>query len=151
VADVPTIQITDWEGQYPEWTVMPYPKVGEENSVVRIGVVDVETARTRWMERGAGGEHYVPRIYWTSDPNTLAVVTLNRPQNHLQLFFFDVRDGSRRLVMEERSEAWIDVSWTSSPASTTTSTSPPTFVSSSGSATGTATTTCTGTATTASC
>ena len=109
VADVPTIQITDWEGQYPEWTVMPFPKVGQENAEVRIGVVDVESGETRWMDTGITGEHYVPRIYWTSDPNTLAVVTLNRLQNHLQLFFFDVRSGERRLVMEERSEGWIDV------------------------------------------
>jgi len=109
VADVPTIQITDWEGQYPAWTVMPFPKVGQDNSEVRIGVVDVESGETRWLDPGITGEHYVPRIYWTSDPNTLAVVTLNRLQNHLQLFFFDVRSGERRLVMEERSDAWIDV------------------------------------------
>jgi dipeptidyl-peptidase-4 len=109
VADTPTIQITDWSGQYPEWTVMPYPKVGQPNSEVLIGVVDVATGETRWMDVGIAEEHYIPRIYWTSDPNTLAVVTLNRPQNHLQLHFFDVRSGERRLVMEERSEAWIDV------------------------------------------
>jgi dipeptidyl-peptidase-4 len=109
VANTPTIQITDYSGQYPEWTVMPYPKVGQPNSVVRIGVVDVASAETRWLDVGIADEHYIPRIYWTSDPNTLAVVTLNRPQNHLQLHFFDVRSGQRRLVMEERSEAWIDV------------------------------------------
>jgi dipeptidyl-peptidase-4 len=109
VADVPTIQITDWEGQYPRWTVMPFPKVGQPNSEVRIGVVDVASGETRWMDPGVEGEYYVPRIYWTSDPNTLAVATLNRLQNHLQLFFFDVRTGERRLVMEERSPAWIDV------------------------------------------
>ena len=109
VADVPTIQITDWEGLYPEWTVMPFPKVGQDNSEVRIGVVDVASGETRWMDVGLAAEHYVPRIYWTSDPNTLAVVTLNRPQNDLQLHFFDVRSGERRLVMEEQSEAWIDV------------------------------------------
>lgn len=109
VADVPTIQITDWEGQYPDWTVMPYAKVGQPNSEVQIGVVDVATGQTRWMDVGITEEHYIPRIYWTSDPNTLAVVTLNRRQNHLQLLFFDVRSGERRLVMEERSEAWIDV------------------------------------------
>jgi dipeptidyl-peptidase-4 len=61
------------------------------------------------MDVGLADEHYVPRIYWTSDPNTLAVVTLNRRQNDLRLYFFDVRSGERRLVMEEQSEAWIDV------------------------------------------
>jgi dipeptidyl-peptidase-4 len=88
---------------------MPFPKVGQDNSEVFIGVVDVASGETRWLDPGITGEYYVPRIYWTSDPNTLAVVTLNRLQNHLQLFFFDVRSGERRLVMEERSGAWIDV------------------------------------------
>jgi dipeptidyl-peptidase-4 len=109
VADVPTIQITDWEGQYPEWTVMPFPKVGQPNSEVRIGVVDLASGETRWMDVGITGEHYVPRIYWTSDPNTLAVVTLNRAQNDLGLHFFDVTTGERRLVMQEQSDAWIDI------------------------------------------
>ncbi|MGD8282381.1 MAG: DPP IV N-terminal domain-containing protein [Gemmatimonadota bacterium] len=109
VAETPTIQITDWEGQYPSWTVMPFPKVGQPNSVVEIGVVDVDSGETRWMDLGIDGEYYVPRIYWTNRPNTLAVVTLNRPQNELALYFFDVTTGERRLVMQERSDAWIDV------------------------------------------
>ncbi|NIP80706.1 MAG: alpha/beta fold hydrolase, partial [Gemmatimonadetes bacterium] len=106
---VPVIQLTDWEDQHPDWFRINYPKVGDENPEVRIGVVDVGSGETRWLDTGLEEEHYIPRIYWTSDPNTLAVVTLNRPQNHLRLFFFDVRTGERRLVMEERSDAWIDV------------------------------------------
>jgi dipeptidyl-peptidase-4 len=72
-------------------------------------VVDVASGETRWMDVGLAGEFYVPRIYWTSEPNTLAVVTLNRAQNDLGLYFFDVTTGERRLVMQEQSEAWIDV------------------------------------------
>ena len=106
---VPVIQLTDWEERYPAWFRINYPKVGAENPEVRIGVIDVESGEERWMDVGIDEEHYVPRIYWTSDPNTLAVVTLNRAQNHMRLFFFDVRTGERRLVMEERSETWIDV------------------------------------------
>lgn len=106
---VPVIQLTNWEHQHPDWFRINYPKVGDENPEVRIGVVDVKTGETVWLDTGLEEEHYVPRIYWTSDPNTLAVVTLNRPQNHLRLLFFDVRTGERELVMEERSDAWIDV------------------------------------------
>ncbi len=106
---VPVIQLTDWEEQHPDWFRINYPKVGDENPEVRIGVLTVDGDGTQWLDVGIEEEHYIPRIYWTSDPNTLAVVTLNRPQNHLRLFFFDVRTGERRLVMEERSDAWIDV------------------------------------------
>ena len=106
---VPLIEITDHEGQHPEEIAIAYPKVGDHNPVVRIGVADVTSGQVRFLDTGITTEHYIPRIYWTSDPNQLAVVTLNREQNHLQLFFFDVNSGQRRLVMEERSEAWIDV------------------------------------------
>ncbi|HUF13955.1 MAG TPA: S9 family peptidase [Longimicrobiales bacterium] len=106
---VPFVQLTDYGEQHPEWVHIAYPKVGDHNPVVRIGVADVGTGQVRFLDTGLAEEHYIPRIYWTSDPNTLAVVTLNRLQNHLRLFFFDVRTGERRQVMEERSEAWIDV------------------------------------------
>jgi dipeptidyl-peptidase 4 len=106
---VPVTQLTDFEEQHPDWFTLAYPKVGDPNPSVRIGVLDVASGETRWLETGLQEEHYIPRIYWTTDPHTLAVVTLNRPQNHMRLFFFDVRDGQRRQVMEERSETWIDV------------------------------------------
>jgi dipeptidyl-peptidase 4 len=100
---------TDYEGQYPEYTDIPYPKVGAENPTVRIGVVDIESGENVWLDFDPG-EGYIPRMYWTSIDEQLALVHLNRAQNHLQLYFFNVTDGSGHLVMEETSEAgWIDV------------------------------------------
>jgi dipeptidyl-peptidase-4 len=106
---VPLVQLTDYEGQHPEWMRIAYPKVGNENPTVRIGVADVADGGVQWLDTGEQGDFYIPRIYWTSAPDTLAVVVLNRPQNHLKVFLFDVNTGGRRLVLEERSEAWIDV------------------------------------------
>ena len=107
---VPIIQLTNYEGQHQEWMKVAYPKVGDHNPRVRIGVVNVNDGKTVWLE-GTDTiiDHYTPRIYWTSDPNTLAVLTLNRPQTHARLYFYDVRDGSRRMIMEERSDKWIDI------------------------------------------
>jgi dipeptidyl-peptidase 4 len=100
---------TDYEGQYPEYTDIPYPKVGEKNPIVRIGVVDVETGENRWMEIDLG-EDLIPRIYWTSNDGELAVVKMNRQQNELELYFYDVESGSGTLIMEEQAEkGWIDV------------------------------------------
>lgn len=106
---VPVTQLTDFEDQHPDWFTLAFPKVGDRNPSVRIGVVDVSSGETCWMDTGLEDEHYVPRIYWTSDPDLLAIVTLNRAQNHLRLFLFDVRNGQGRQVMEERSDTWIDV------------------------------------------
>lgn len=107
--DVKRFVSTSYEGQYPEYTDIPYPKVGEKNPSVKIGVVDVETGENRWMTETADDE-LIPRILWTSNPGELAVVEMNRQQNHVALSFFDVASGNKRLVMEETSEnGWIEV------------------------------------------
>ncbi|REL33132.1 S9 family peptidase [Rhodohalobacter sp. SW132] len=100
---------TDYEGSYPEYTDIPYPKVGSENPVVNIGVIDTETGENRWMDLDIG-DGLIPRIYWTSNDGELAVVWMNRQQNQLQLHFHDATNGSGEMVMEEKSDAgWIDV------------------------------------------
>jgi dipeptidyl-peptidase-4 len=76
---------------------------------VKIGVVGVKAGQTVWLNPGESGDYYVPRIYWVGHPDTLAVVTLNRAQNEMKLFFFDVRTGGKRLVFSERSATWLDV------------------------------------------
>lgn len=106
---VPRFVSTNFEGTYPEYTDIPYPKVGEDNPHVKIGIADARTAELEWADLGTDGG-LIPRIYWTSDPGTLAVVWMNRQQNHLKLFFTDISDGTSRLVMEEKSDdGWIDV------------------------------------------
>ena len=100
-------QMTDYSGQHPEYEKIPYPKVGDKNPKVKIGVINVESGKQQWMDTPSDG--YIPRIYWTADENKLATVHLNRAQNHLKLFFNDINNGDRRLVMQEQSDAWIDV------------------------------------------
>ena len=106
---VPDVQLTDYEGRHPQFVSIAYPKVGDENPSVRIGVADVTGGETRWLDTGESGDFYVPRIYWTAAQDTLAVMTLNRTQNDLKVFLFDVNTGGRLLLFEEKSDAWIDV------------------------------------------
>lgn len=105
----PEIQISDYSGMHQEWEKLRIPQVGDTNATVRIGVVDVASGKKTWLDTGEKGEFYIPRIYWTSSADTLAVITLNRPQNEMKLYFFDVRNGGRRQVMSETSKTWLDV------------------------------------------
>lgn len=107
---VPVIQLTSYEGKHWDWMKVAYPKVGDPNPKVRIGVADVNSGNIVWLETTKdASEEYIPRIYWTSDPNTLAVLTLNRKQNDARLYFYDIRNGSRRLVMQEKAKTFVDV------------------------------------------
>jgi len=105
----PEIQLTDYSGRHPTWDRLRIPQPGDANATVRIGVADVKGAKTVWLDPHQSGEFYIPRIYWTSNPDTLAMIVLNRKQNDMKLFFFDVTTGGSRQVMQETSPTWIDV------------------------------------------
>jgi dipeptidyl-peptidase-4 len=105
----PEIQLTDYSGLHPTWDRIRIPQPGDTNPTARIGVVDVTGGKTVWLDPQERGEFYIPRIYWTSRRDTLAMIVLNRKQNDMKLLFFDVNTGGSRRVMEETSKTWIDV------------------------------------------
>lgn len=106
---VPIIQISNYEGMHNEWDKIPIPQVGDPNPKVKIGVIDVKTGKNVWLDPGETGDFYIPRIYWTNEPNMLAMMVLNRAQNDLKLYFFNVATGDRHLVMEEKNDTWVAI------------------------------------------
>ena len=91
-----------------------YPKVGENLSPARIGVIDINDKKTTWMKiPGKSDEYYLPRMTWGPKNNELYIQQLNRKQNHSKLFISNAGSGDSQLLMEEKDEAWVDVgsSW----------------------------------------
>jgi dipeptidyl-peptidase-4 len=88
---------------------MRYPKAGDPNSTVKIGVVDVRTRSLSWANLGPDTDIYIPRILWTRDPEVLSIRRLNRQQDTLDLLFFNVVDSSVSTVLRETDSAWIDI------------------------------------------
>ncbi|MDH7515135.1 MAG: S9 family peptidase [Bacteroidota bacterium] len=107
---VPLYTLTDWSPLHPELIPLRYPKPGDPNPVERIGVIDIATKSTVWMDTGSDTDIYIPRIFWTRDPYTLCIMRLNRLQNHLHLLLGDVRTGRTRVLLEEKSSTgWVEV------------------------------------------
>jgi dipeptidyl-peptidase-4 len=67
---VPVAQFSDFEGWRARWLRMRIPKPGDPTAQVRIGIVDVQNGRNIWLDPRESDEHYVPRVYWTSRPDT---------------------------------------------------------------------------------
>ncbi|KAA6441358.1 prolyl oligopeptidase family serine peptidase [Dyadobacter flavalbus] len=87
-----------------------YPKVGETPSPYKIGVVDIASAQTKWMNiPGDPQNTYVPRMEWSGQPNELVIQQLNRKQNESTLFYINTADGSSRPFYSEKDEAFIDI------------------------------------------
>jgi len=105
----PRFPIVDFIPVHNEVEWMRYPKAGDANASVRIGVVSADGGRTRWMDLGPERDIYVPRIHWLKDGKTLAIQRLNRKQNTLDLLFADPESGRSRAVLTESDTAgWVD-------------------------------------------
>ncbi|MVM35553.1 prolyl oligopeptidase family serine peptidase [Spirosoma sp. HMF4905] len=105
---VPIYKLTDYKGFDEKFDSLPYPRVGDQNPTVRIGVIEIANKSKQWMKVDLG-DGYIPRIYWTSQEGKIALMHLNRKQNHLRLFMANARTGDARQIMEETSTTWIDI------------------------------------------
>ena len=87
-----------------------YPAAGEDPSACKLGVVDVSTAKTRWINvPGDPVQHYIPRMEWAGNSNELILQQFNRAQNDSKLFVANVSNGTTALIHDEKDNAWIDV------------------------------------------
>ncbi|MBC7417901.1 MAG: DPP IV N-terminal domain-containing protein [Pedobacter sp.] len=86
-----------------------YPKVGQDPSVCKIGVVDVASAKTRWLNiPGDSIQHYIPRMQWIPNSNDIIVQQLNREQNQSKILICNSSTGASNTIYTENSKSWID-------------------------------------------
>ena len=91
-----------------------YPKVGEDLTPARIGVINLSNEEITWMKiPGEQNKFYLPRMTWMPGRNDLMIQQLNRKQNHSKIYIANANNGSTELLMEEKDEAWVDLrsSW----------------------------------------
>jgi dipeptidyl-peptidase-4 len=104
-----TFYMIDDSELYPELFPFRYPKAGEENSEVRVGVIDVSSGDRRWMDLGEETDIYVARMDWAGSSDELVVQRLNRLQNQLDVVLVDASTGNARTIFTETDPAWVDV------------------------------------------
>lgn len=91
-----------------------YPKVGEDLTPARIGVINLTNEETTWMKiPGEQNKFYLPRMTWMPGRNDLMIQQLNRKQNHSKIYIANADNGITELLMEEKDDAWVDLrsSW----------------------------------------
>lgn len=107
------------EPLYPQTDLLPvrplfeperYPKAGDPNADVRLGVISVDRpGRTRWLDLGQTRDTLLARVAWLPNSRSLAVQRLNRIQNHLELLVADAQTGASKVVLEEADPYWVNV------------------------------------------
>ena len=112
--------------RYPEITRFRYPKAGEKNSEIKIGVVDLTAVDTTAQAQpqaiqyfdtntwNAGGmqHEYLARMGWTPEidgTHRVWMYRLNRNQNVLDLLYGHPDTGATTRILRETEDTYIDV------------------------------------------
>jgi dipeptidyl-peptidase-4 len=107
VPEFTLINYTD--GLYPVITRYPYPKAGQTNAAVRIGVVSALGGPTRWMKTpGDPRNTYIARMDWAANSEEVILQHLNRLQNTNTVLLANAETGDVRTMFRDQDEAWVD-------------------------------------------
>ena len=125
--------MTNFQTRYPEYESFRYPKAGEENSEIKVGVIDMRTVGEgngpaiqyfdtgTWSDDYASDDEryeYIARMGWTpalgsedgSGEARVWMIRLNRDQNQLDLLYGTPQTAGVRTVLQEEEASYIDVS-----------------------------------------
>ncbi len=87
-----------------------YPKCGQTNPQVRIGIVDVTvgTSEIVWADFDPTLDQYFGIPFWGPDSQEFFIARMPRLQNTIDLYAVNVTDGSKRHVYNETYKTWLN-------------------------------------------
>jgi dipeptidyl-peptidase-4 len=91
--------------------ITPYPRAGDPNPVVQLGVINASGGATRWVDtyKYQPSDFLIVRVAWTPDGKKVVYQAQNREQTFLDLNFADPKDGKSNTIVHETSKAWVGI------------------------------------------
>jgi dipeptidyl-peptidase-4 len=111
---VPEFALINYTDQlYPVITRYPYPKPGQTNSAVRVGVVSADGGPTLWIKApGDPRNIYIPRMNWAANSQEVILQHMNRLQNTNNVFLANADTGDVRQMFRDEDKTWVNVNST---------------------------------------
>jgi len=110
--------LMNYGAEDPAVTLQYYPRPGESNARVQVGVMEVSSGTARWIDPGRGmdGDFYLARLGWLPDSERLTLIRLSRDQRRLELLTSAVdggeNDGQGKMeqLLDETDPHWVNLS-----------------------------------------
>ena len=106
VTDYPQVDIFPRSASYePD----KYPMAGMTSHKVTVGVYDLESDKTTYLQAGDPTDRYFTNIAWSPDSKTIYMLELNRGQNDCRLVSYDATTGERLAELyRETSDKYVE-------------------------------------------
>ena len=101
-------RLDEADGIHGKLEVTPYPKPGDPNPKVKMGIADISTTVTTWIKTDYNVDQYIAWPFWTPDSKKLAVQVLNRDQNDMKFILADAVTGDFKQIYSETTMTWVE-------------------------------------------
>ena len=89
-------------------TPIRYPMAGEKSHLVTVGIYDLKTDKTVYLNTGDPTDRYFTNIAWSPDGKLIYLIELNRAQNHYSLDAYDATTGNKTATLyTESSDKYV--------------------------------------------
>jgi dipeptidyl-peptidase-4 len=107
---VPEYTVVDHLPYRPALEVTDYPKAGDPNPEVTLGVVRIAGGAPAWIDTTAydRADLLVVNVGWTPDSHGVVYQAQNREQTWLDLNVGDAATGASRRLLRETTKAWVN-------------------------------------------
>ena len=104
---VPVFVITDAGGQHGLVKRQRYPKPGDKNPEIRIGIASLDNKHITWADFNEHDDQYFGLPYWKPGGSALMVTWMNREQNNLKIYEVNLQSGTKKELYNEKQKTWI--------------------------------------------
>ena len=105
---VPMFPIYSAAGQDGTLRNTRYPKAGEPNPEVKIGIIDLNKEGIVWADFDEKEDQYFGTPFWGADSQEFFIAREPRIQNTLDLYSVSATDGSKKHIYHEEYKTWLD-------------------------------------------
>lgn len=105
VKDYPII---DWSVTPAENHNIKYPMAGGDSELVSVGIYDIKTQKTVFIQADKADDDYLTNVSWSPDEKSLFAGVFKRNQKHLTLNEYDIKTGKKiHTLFEETDEKYV--------------------------------------------
>ena len=105
VHDYPLLDINQTPGAV---KFIKYPMAGQASEKPRVGIYNLKTKKTVFISPRSGADSYLTNVAFTPSEKYLLVAEVNRDQNHMWLYLYDLKGNLVRTLWEEQNDKWVE-------------------------------------------
>jgi len=103
--------INNTDSIYSKPIPLQYPKVGQDPSAAKVGIVKLESKEILWIPlEGGEKENYIPGVQWVNE-DLLLLQQMNRRQNQLIIWSYKPSNKVLTKVYTEKENTWVDIGY----------------------------------------